>query len=560
MTFNASGVTATDHAGTSHDRDASRRPATVPVTGLCVPGAESYGGQTISYVALGAGQSVTLSLTGCNPDFGTGGAAGTGGTTGTARRARHRRHRRDAGDDAAWGRPGVGGAAGMGGIGGADGAAGTRRDRRARRGPPDRDRRRSRAGAGGRGDRRSRQPAPAARARPQAQARASRRGRLYSATAGRRGGAVGGRSDRPRRRSGRAPPAPGAGCDCSITAAPASAERSVLLRGCSPGSCCAAARRAGRPSPGGPSTLAAVVVLGRAPGSGSSSASGRNAPLCRRAGIEQPRAARPAPARADRLDAARAASSASSSSTSPAPRPLPSQFRSTARLSRVSSIAQLGGEVDVGVDPQRPCTAAPVGAAAHAPRAAGGIGDADGAGVARPPCGPASGSPPRATGRRAAGTARPCRAACSAPPDRTRAPRSPSRRRPAPPRRRRAAPRTGTSRRPAAASGWPGRRPPRVTLAANFSMNVSNAAYRSRTRTGAAGGVGTIRGGRLIRAHERISVSAVRSRSRQSAGGVASIRCARQTEQPAGVLGRRGVELGRRRSPAARPAPAASRR
>jgi MYXO-CTERM domain-containing protein len=82
MTFNASGVVATIQPQTSVTISVTAA-ATVPVTGLCVPGAESYGGQTISYLPLAAGQSVTLSLTTCNPDYGaggTGGAAGAGGS------------------------------------------------------------------------------------------------------------------------------------------------------------------------------------------------------------------------------------------------------------------------------------------------------------------------------------------------------------------------------------------------------------------------------------------------------------------------------------------------
>ena len=80
MTFEASGVTATVQPGSSLTISVANA-ATVPVTGLCTPGAESYGGQTISYLSLAAGQSVTLSLTGCNPGFvGSSGATGTGGS------------------------------------------------------------------------------------------------------------------------------------------------------------------------------------------------------------------------------------------------------------------------------------------------------------------------------------------------------------------------------------------------------------------------------------------------------------------------------------------------
>ena len=79
MAFNASGVVATVQAGTSMTVSVNNA-ATVPVTGLCTAGAETYAGQTISYLTLAAGQSVTLSLTDCNP--GTGGAGGAGGAAG----------------------------------------------------------------------------------------------------------------------------------------------------------------------------------------------------------------------------------------------------------------------------------------------------------------------------------------------------------------------------------------------------------------------------------------------------------------------------------------------
>ena len=55
MAFNASGVTATIQSGTSMTVTVANA-ATVPVTGLCTPGAESYAGQTISYLSLAAGQ------------------------------------------------------------------------------------------------------------------------------------------------------------------------------------------------------------------------------------------------------------------------------------------------------------------------------------------------------------------------------------------------------------------------------------------------------------------------------------------------------------------------
>ena len=110
MALNASGVVATVQAGSSMTVSV-QNAATVPVTGLCTPGAETYANQTISYLALAAGQSVTLSLTNCNP--GTGGAGGAGGTAG-------------AGGAAGSGiTTGAGGAGGASGFAGAAGLAGT---------------------------------------------------------------------------------------------------------------------------------------------------------------------------------------------------------------------------------------------------------------------------------------------------------------------------------------------------------------------------------------------------------------------------------------------------
>jgi hypothetical protein len=64
MALDASGVTATISQGMLTVTVA--HAATVPVTGLCTPGAEHYGGQTISYLALGDGQSATYPLGGCS--------------------------------------------------------------------------------------------------------------------------------------------------------------------------------------------------------------------------------------------------------------------------------------------------------------------------------------------------------------------------------------------------------------------------------------------------------------------------------------------------------------
>jgi hypothetical protein len=80
IAYNAAAASATIEPGQKLTVRVTN-PATVPVTGLCTPGAETYAGQQISYVTLAAGQAVTLSLADCNPSAtGTGGAAGTGGT------------------------------------------------------------------------------------------------------------------------------------------------------------------------------------------------------------------------------------------------------------------------------------------------------------------------------------------------------------------------------------------------------------------------------------------------------------------------------------------------
>jgi hypothetical protein len=112
MALNASGVTATVQAGTSLTVSVSNA-TTVPVTGLCTPGAETYAGQTISYLTLAAGQSVTLSLADCNP--GSGGAGGAGGAAGAGGMA---------GAGVVTGTAGAGGVTGAGGLAGAPGLAG----------------------------------------------------------------------------------------------------------------------------------------------------------------------------------------------------------------------------------------------------------------------------------------------------------------------------------------------------------------------------------------------------------------------------------------------------
>jgi len=68
MAFDASGVSATLEPGGKLTVQVTRG-ATIPVTGLCTPAAEAYAGQHISYLQLGDGQSVTLSLADCNADF-----------------------------------------------------------------------------------------------------------------------------------------------------------------------------------------------------------------------------------------------------------------------------------------------------------------------------------------------------------------------------------------------------------------------------------------------------------------------------------------------------------
>ena len=121
MAFNAAGVSATIEPGSKLTITAAKA-ATVPVTGLCTPGAEMYGAQRISYLRLEAGQSITVSLADCNLDLTTptggedqdlgtptvGGNCSTGGATGTG----------------GTGRRGAGGSMGTGGDTGAGGGGG----------------------------------------------------------------------------------------------------------------------------------------------------------------------------------------------------------------------------------------------------------------------------------------------------------------------------------------------------------------------------------------------------------------------------------------------------
>jgi hypothetical protein len=118
MALNTAGVSVTIEPGSKLTISVAQA-ATVPVTGLCTPGAEMYGAQQISYLRLDAGQSITVSLADCNPDLTTppagedpgagtptiGGNCATGGSTGAA---------------------GNGGSVGTGGAGGsAAGSGGT---------------------------------------------------------------------------------------------------------------------------------------------------------------------------------------------------------------------------------------------------------------------------------------------------------------------------------------------------------------------------------------------------------------------------------------------------
>jgi hypothetical protein len=81
MALNASGVRATLEPGGKLTVRVAKA-ATVPVTGLCTPGAEAYAGQKISYLKLAAGQSVTLSLADCSDGIVGMGGGGTGGAGG----------------------------------------------------------------------------------------------------------------------------------------------------------------------------------------------------------------------------------------------------------------------------------------------------------------------------------------------------------------------------------------------------------------------------------------------------------------------------------------------
>jgi hypothetical protein len=64
MRYDQAGVTASIVPGQSITLHA-QQATSIPVTGLCVNGSENYGGQQIADLALQAGQSVSLSLSGC---------------------------------------------------------------------------------------------------------------------------------------------------------------------------------------------------------------------------------------------------------------------------------------------------------------------------------------------------------------------------------------------------------------------------------------------------------------------------------------------------------------
>jgi peptidoglycan/xylan/chitin deacetylase (PgdA/CDA1 family) len=94
MAFDAAGVTASIEPGGKLTVQVAHA-ATIPVTGLCTPTAEAYAGQQISYLQLADGQSVTLSLTDCNPDFNDDDDDAHARRSGWRHRSRRRRRRRE---------------------------------------------------------------------------------------------------------------------------------------------------------------------------------------------------------------------------------------------------------------------------------------------------------------------------------------------------------------------------------------------------------------------------------------------------------------------------------
>ena len=94
MALDASGVVAT--LGSGGLTVTVAHAATVPVTGLCTPGAESYGGQSISYLVLADGQTATYALSNCSgaTDPGDGNGAPVARTARSDRRGKTARRER----------------------------------------------------------------------------------------------------------------------------------------------------------------------------------------------------------------------------------------------------------------------------------------------------------------------------------------------------------------------------------------------------------------------------------------------------------------------------------
>jgi MYXO-CTERM domain-containing protein len=67
MQFDTAGASATIAPDGSVTIHVANNAATVPVTGLCSPGAESYAGDWISTVAIAPGADVTVAASACNP-------------------------------------------------------------------------------------------------------------------------------------------------------------------------------------------------------------------------------------------------------------------------------------------------------------------------------------------------------------------------------------------------------------------------------------------------------------------------------------------------------------
>ena len=455
--FEGAGLTATIQPGVSITL-AVANAATVPVTGLCTPTAEQYGGQTISSVALGAGQSVTLALTGCNAGAGTGGAgggggvgaAGSGGTpamtggAGAPGRRRVQRRRR-------WARRHDGGRRRRWLTGGVDRAG-------RRRGHP-RPRRRNRRRCGGRDERRRGRRARRSvrRCGPQRGRRSTVRAAMPARRPETTTPAVGAASGADGSAPGSGPPA-AQGCACAVPgSAPLSTASFLLLPALvgapanPPAPVSRRARSAGGVGVVGPGGRLRREHFGQR-AEGPAVPPRRRIQQARELGCGLRRRHELLRVRAEqRLQLLQLAGSATGR------QPVPFDRASEPGLVD----AQLGRDVDVGIDgPQRSGRRARARCVPARGRPSRSRRRRRGRCRMRPrrPYERASGSPPRGTGRPAAGTARPCRGACAAPPDRTRAPRSPCPRRPARPRPPPGAPRTGTPHRRGVARGWPGTR------------------------------------------------------------------------------------------------------